>query len=185
METSYSLGRILLLTYLITLSPYSANLFSNSLKTKLEESRIMQHLILLVLIVVLLIMFGNPINYEVSKNEILNTVVIGFFVYIFFILTTKLNYKYNVAIMIILVIYFLYESYKLNEYKNVINDVNLNDDEKNKIINSYDNINNYMFAGIFGITLFGSIMYYFEKQDKIIQTGGGINNFTFEKFWFN
>jgi hypothetical protein len=113
METSYSLGRILLLTYLITLSPYSANLFSNSLKSKLEESRIMQHLILLVLIVVLLIMFGNPINYEVSKNEILNTVVIGFFVYIFFILTTKLNYKYNVAIMIILVIYFLYESYKL------------------------------------------------------------------------
>ena len=161
METSYSLGRILLLTYLITLSPYSANLFSNSLKTKLEESRIMQHLILLVLIVVLLIMFGNPINYEVSKNEILNTVVIGYFVYIFFILTTKLKYK------------------------NVINDVNLNDDEKNKIINSYDNINNYMFAGIFGITLFGSIMYYFEKQDKIIQTGGGINNFTFEKFWFN
>ena len=49
----------------------------------------------------------------------------------------------------------------------------------------YDNKNNYMFASIFGITLFGSIMYYFEKQDKIIQTGGGINNFSFEKFWFN
>ena len=107
METSYSIGRVLLLTYLFLMSPYTSNLFSNSLKSKIEDSRMAQHLILLILIITLLVMFGNPINLEVNKNEILNTVIVGFIVYIFFILTTKLNYMYNISILLILVIYFI------------------------------------------------------------------------------
>jgi len=184
METSYSIGRVLLLTYLFLMSPYTSNLFSNSLKSKIEDSRMAQHLILLILIITLLVMFGNPINLEVNKNEILNTVIVGFVVYIFFILTTKLNYMYNISILLILVIYFLYESHKITEYKNVINDENINNEKKNEILSEYDNINNYLLTGILGITIFGTVMYYNEKRDKYGQMGGG-NQFTLEKFWFN
>lgn len=184
MEITYSIGRVLLLTYLFLMSSYSSNLFSNSLKTHLEESRVAQHLILLILIITLLIMFGNPINYEVSKNEIFNSIIVGFVIYVFFILTTKLNYMYNISIILILVIYFLYESHKLTEYKNVINDDNLEDEQKKGLINNFNNINNYLLASILGITIFGTIMYYNEKKVKYIQIGGN-NNFSLEKFWFH
>ena len=96
----------------------------------------------------------------------------------------KLNYIYNISILIILVIYFLYESHKIIEYKNVINDDNINDEKKNEILKDYDNINNYLLTGILGITIFGTVMYYNEKRDKYSQMGGG-NQFTLEKFWFN
>ena len=186
METSYSVGRVILLTYLFLLSPYASNLFSNTLKRDIENSRLAQHIILLILIITLVMMFGNPVNYEVSKNEILNSVVMGLIIYIFFILTTKLNCMYNISIIVILITYFLYESHKITEYKSVINDENLENNEKIKIISNYDNTKNYILAGIFGVTVIGSALYYDEKYNKITQMGGsGKNNFTLEKFWFN
>jgi len=57
----YSIGRIILLTFLILASPSCKNLFSNSLKKEIDENRYVQHLILLILIITLLTLFGNPL----------------------------------------------------------------------------------------------------------------------------
>ena len=185
MQSTYSIGRVLLLTYLILMAPSCTNLFSNSLQDLIKNNRFAQHLILLLLIITLVLMFGSPIGAEVSKNETLNGVIIGLIVYVFFILSTKLNYVYNIAIIIILSLYFVFESQKITDYKNVLNDPILEDEKKVKIFEQFDKIQNYMLIGIFGVTMVGTLFYLFEKQEKFGQSGGGKNDFDYLKFFFN
>jgi uncharacterized membrane protein len=130
-------------------------------------------------------MFGSPIGTEVSKNETLNGIIVGLIVYVFFILSTKLNYVYNISIIIILSLYFVFESQKITDYKNVMNDRVLEDEKKVKIFEQFDTIQNYMLVGIFGITMVGTLFYLFEKQEKFGQLGGGKNDFDYFKFFFN
>jgi len=167
------------------MSSSCTNLFSNSLHDLIKNNRFAQHLILLLLIITLVLMFGSPIGAEVSKNETLNGVIIGLIVYVFFILSTKLNYVYNIAIIIILSLYFLFETQKITDYKNVLNDPVLEDDKKVKIFEQFDMIQNYMLIGIFGVTMVGTLFYLFEKQEKFGQMGGSKNNFDYLKFFFN
>ena len=149
MQYTFSIGRVLLLTYLIMMSPACTNLFSNSLKDLIQNNRFAQHLILLLLIITLVLMFGSPIGAEVNKNETLNGIIVGLIVYVFFILSTKLNYIYNIAIIIILSLYFLFESQNITDYKNVLNDPILEDEKKVKIFEQFDTIQNYMLISIF------------------------------------
>ena len=183
--STFSIGRVLLLTYLIMMSPACTNLFSNSLKDLIQNNRFAQHLILLLLIITLVLMFGSPIGAEVNKNETLNGIIVGLIVYVFFILSTKLNYIYNIAIIIILSLYFLFESQKITDYKNVLNDPILEDEKKVKIFEQFDTIQNYMLISIFGITMVGTLFYLFEKKEKFGQLGGSKNNFDYFKFFFN
>ena len=50
MELNFSIGRIILLTYIIISSSYCTNLFSNGLKNAIENNKYAQHIILLLLI---------------------------------------------------------------------------------------------------------------------------------------
>ena len=190
MQSTYSIGRVLLLTYLILMAPTCTNLFSNSLKDLIHTNRFAQHLILLLLIITLVLMFGSPLGTDISKNETLNGIIVGLLVYVFFILSTKLNYIYNIAIIIILTLYFLFESQKITDYKNILDDKILDDDKKVKIFEKFDTIQNYMLVGIFGITIVGTMFYLFEKKEKFNKTdfnqiGGNKNNFEYLKFFFN
>ena len=136
-------------------------------------------------------MFGSPLGSDISKNETLNGLIVGLLVYVFFILSTKLNYIYNIAIIIILTLYFLFESQKITDYNNILNDKILDDDKKVEIFQNFNTIQNYMLVGIFGITIVGTIFYMFEKKEKFYQTyktdqmGGNKNNFEYLKFFFN
>lgn len=186
MQSTYSIGRVLLLTYLILMAPSSSNLFSNSLKDLIHNNRFAQHLILLLLIITLVLMFGSPIGKDISKNETLNGIIIGLIVYVFFILTTKLNYIYNIAVIIILTLYFIFETQKITDYKNILDDPILGDEKKMIIFEKFDTIQNYMLVSIFGITVVGTMFYLFEKQEKYGMVGGsGKNNFDYFKFFFN
>jgi hypothetical protein len=185
MQSTYSIGRVLLLTYLILMAPSCTNLFSNSLKDLIYNNRFAQHLILLLLIITLFLMFGSPGGTEISKNETLNGIIIGLIIYIFFILSTKLNYVYNIAIIIILTLYFLFESQKITDYKNIMNDPILNDEKKVKLFEQFNTLQIYMLISIFGITMIGTVLYFFEKQEKFNQVGGGTNKFDYLKFFFN
>ena len=110
MQLNLSIGKILLLTYIIIASSFCSNLFSNGLKKAIESNRFVQHIILILLIMSLMIFFGNPFGVEISTNHTINIVIITLLVYVWFILTTKLDLAWNVAIIILLTIYFLYES---------------------------------------------------------------------------
>lgn len=190
------IGKILLLTYIIIASNYCSNLFSNSLKNAIENNRYVQHLILIILIMSLLIIFEQGNSIKFTSNNHLNVIIMTLIIYTWFILTTKLDLAWNIAIMIILVIYFFYENKKNNDYKNINNDKNLSNEDKNELYKVLTNTQNSLLLGIFGITLTGTFIYGIEKYNQYgpqklyrggnyLQEGGGSNTFNMVKFLFN
>jgi hypothetical protein len=193
------IGKILLLTYIIIASNYCSNLFSNSLKDAIENNRYVQHLILIILIMSLLLMFEQGNSIKFTSNKHLNVIIMTLIIYTWFILTTKLDLAWNIAIMIMLIIYFFYENKKNNDYKIISNDTNLSSDTKNELHNILINTQKSLLLGIFGITLTGTFIYGIEKYnqyspshnqegDNYILQGGGYsknNSFNMVKFLFH
>ena len=190
------IGKILLLTYIIIASNYCSNLFSNSLKNAIENNRYVQHLILIILIMALLIIFEQGNSIKFTSNNHINVIIMTLIIYTWFILTTKLDLAWNIAIMIMLVIYFFYENKKNNDYKNINNDKNLSNEDKNELYKVLTNTQNSLLLGIFGITLTGTFIYGIEKYNQyapqklyrggnLLQEGGGINSFNMVKFLFH
>jgi len=126
----------------------------------------------------LMIIFGNPLGVEITNNEQFNTIVMSLLVYVWFIMTTKLDLTWNISIMIVLCIYFLFESKKISDYKIVVNDPNLDINKKKELLDSFDQLQKYLLITIFGMTIAGTYLYANEKQ---IQYGGG---FSLYKFFF-
>lgn len=178
MDINFSVGRIVLLTYIILASQYCSNLFSHGLKEAIENNRMVQHLILIILIMTLMIVFGNPFCVEITNNEQFNIIIMTLLVYVWFIMTTKLDLSWNVSILIILTIYFLYESKKVSDYKIILEDPNLDSIKKKELFDSFGNLQTYLLIALFGITLTGTFLYANEKQ---VQYGGG---FSMYKFFF-
>ncbi len=200
------IGKILLLTYIIIASNYCSNLFSNSLKNAIENNRYVQHLILIILIMALLIIFEQGNSIKFTSNNHINVIIMTLIIYTWFILTTKLDLAWNIAIMIMLVIYFFYENKKNNDYKNINNDKNLSNEDKNELYKVLTNTQNSLLLGIFGITLTGTFIYGIEKYNQytprrqeggynllqegerynLLQEGGGSGNtFNMVKFFFH
>ena len=176
MDINFSVGRIVLLTYIILASQYCSNLFSHGLREAIESNRMVQHLILLILIMTLMIVFGNPFGVEFTNNEQFNVIIMTLLVYVWFIMTTKLDLGWNVSILIILTIYFLYESKKVSDYKIILADPNLNSLKKKELFDSFGNLQMYLLIALFGVTLTGTFLYANEKQ---VQYGGGFSMYRF------
>jgi hypothetical protein len=176
MDINFSVGRIVLLTYIILASQYCSNLFSNGLKQAIENNRMVQHLILIILIMTLMIIFGNPFGVEITKNQQFNIIIMTLLVYVWFIMTTKLDLAWNVSILLILTIYFLYENKQITENKIILQDQNLDVVKKKELFDNFGNLQTYMLLTIFGITLTGTFLYANEKKT---QYGGGFNMFRF------
>ncbi len=179
MDNNFSVGRIVLLTYVIIASGTCINLFSHDLRKSIEDNRYVQHIMLFLLILSLMIMFGNPLNVNLSTNNEFNIILMSLLVYVWFILTTKLDISWNIGILILLAIYFLYESSQINKYNIIIGDKTLDNENKKKLIQSFNEVQQYVLFGIFGITLLGTYLYANEKQ---IQYGG---SFSYSNFFFN
>lgn len=179
MESNLSIGKILLLTYIIIASSYCSNLFSNGLKNAIETNRYVQHIILIILIMTLMILFGNPFGIQLSSSHTFNIVIITLLIYVWFILTTKLDLSWNIGIIILLAIYFLYESKMSNDINLQLKDSLINSETKTNIVNTFIKTNNNVLMGIFGLTVIGTLVYTSEKN---VQHGGGFNPLN---FWFN
>jgi ABC-type enterochelin transport system permease subunit len=176
MDINFSIGRIVLLTYIILASSYCSNLFSHGLKQAIESNRMVQHLILLILIMTLMIIFGNPFGLQLTYNDQFNTIIMSLLVYVWFIMTTKLDLAWNVSILIILTMYFLYESKKISDYQVILADPNLDSNKKKELFDSFNDLQKYLLVTIFGVTLAGTYFYVNEKQ---VQYGGGFNLYNF------
>jgi hypothetical protein len=179
MELNLSIGKVLLLTYIIIASSYCSNLFSNGLKKAIETNRFVQHMILILLIMSLMILFGNPFGVQISSSHTINIVIITLLIYVWFILTTKLDLAWNIGVIILLVIYFLFESKTSIDLGIQLKDTNIPLNTKSELVQTFITNNNIVLVGIFGITLIGSLFYTNEKQ---VQYGGG---FSLTNFWFN
>lgn len=176
MDINFSVGRIVLLTYVILASQYCSNLFSHGLKEAIESNRMVQHLILVILIMALMIIFGNPFGIEITNSQQFNVIIMSLLVYVWFVLTTKLDLAWNVGILIILTIYFLYESKKVSDYKVILADPNLTDVKKKELFDSFNTLQMVLLSTIFGTTIVGTYLY---AGEKIVQYGGGFSMYRF------
>jgi hypothetical protein len=166
---NFSLAKVLLLFYVLSASHYTTNLYGKEMKSFLEESRIAQHIIAFILMLVIINIIGN---IQAIDKLLFYTL----FAYVWFLFSSKLNVQFNLIIISLLFIWFLYENkFYIN---NIIinNDENLSYNDKININNKYKNINIYASAFIFIITLIGVYNY---SDKKIIQYGGNFDPLKF------
>lgn len=178
MELNLSIGKVLLLAFIIISSSYCSNLFSNGLKQALETNRYVQHIVLIILIMSLMILFGNPFGTQLSTNHSFNIMIITLLIYAWFILMTKLDLSWFIGVIILLAIYFLYESKVSLDINQQLEDSAISTETRSELTNIFIQTNNYALMAIFGVTVVGSLFYGGEKK---VQYGGG---FSMSKFWF-
>lgn len=158
-----SLLRALLLFYIIIASNFTGGLFSKQLRTFFEESRLAQHLIGFIMMLVIVMLIGGI-------NDTYRAVMYSLIGYIWFILTGKLDIHWNIIIILLLLFGFFYES-KLNEKEqNTLKDPNLTEEQKRVVINNNSKYKMYVVLAILSVTVIGTLLYLNKKVD---QYGGG------------
>ena len=139
------------------------------MKNFLEESRIAQHLVGFILMLVLIMIAGNVT--EVGKALFYS--LIG---YVWFIFTTKLDIQWNLIIIMMLFVGFVYETNMINKEQESQHDHILTEEEKEKIVEKNSHFKTYMVVGILLVTLTGTLLYANKKQE---QYGGGFSALNF------
>lgn len=161
--SNISLSRALLIFYIIIASNFTSDLFSKQLRTFFEESRLAQHLIGFIMMLVIVILVGGI-------NNTYRAVIYSLIGYTWFIFTTKLDIHWNIIIILIMLFGFLYES-KLNEKEqSALNDPNLTEEQKNNVISTNSQYKMYIVLAILSVTIIGTIFY---TNKKVEQYGGG------------
>jgi hypothetical protein len=165
-EPTTSLSKALLIFYVIIASQYTGNLMGKQMKEFIQENRIAQHIIAFTMLLVLINLVGGVKN--IGKTIIYS--IIG---YLWFIFTTKLDIHWNLIILCLLTIGYLYETNMFtHEYDIFYKDQVLTPEEKNKVVNKNKNIKTYIVGGLIIVTLIGSLLY---EQKKGVQYGGGFS----------
>lgn len=166
--TTVSLAKILFIFYIINMLSYNSPLLSKQMTSHIESSRITQHLIGIICVILLISEFGNIKDMKL-------TLLYSFMIYFWFILSTKLDIHFNLIIIAMLFIAYIYESEIDVKQLNLIVSKNkvLSDEELNLIANKNISIKKLMVVVIFSFTLIGTILY---NNKKNIQYGGGYSS---------
>jgi lysylphosphatidylglycerol synthetase-like protein (DUF2156 family) len=159
-----SLGKIMLLFYILSSSSSLFPLLSKQWKNTLENSRMTQHILGITTILALITLVSNG-NF--STQRIIAYTIIG---YLWFIVSTKLDLQWNIIIMAMLMIFLLYQDSNLHEDKILEKDKNLTDDEKESIQKKNKKNYVYILSAIIGATIIGTWIYSDKKET---QYGGG------------
>lgn len=164
-----SLSKILFMFYIIIILSNSRTLLGPQMQSFINDDRIMQHFIAFSTMVVLVITFGN---FDNTKLAIIYS-AIG---YLWFILTTKLDLHWNVAILLLLFMGYLYENNLDIKNKEINDDKNMPPKIKNKLIENNNHNKTYMLLSILFVTIIGTLFYFDKKQ---IQYGGKFDLLTY------
>jgi hypothetical protein len=168
-QSNISLSKALLVFYVIIGSQFTGNLLGKQLRTFVEENRIAQHVIGFILMAVLINIIGQ-VN-EVDKIFLYS--VVG---YIWFVLTTKLDIQWNIIIIMLLLVGFVYDNIVAQKERDAQKDSVLTAEEKTNIMVRHHSIRTYMVISIFVVTLIGTALYINKKG---LQYGNGFDTTTF------
>ena len=158
-----SLLTALLVFYVIIASNFTNGLFSKQLKTYFEESRLAQHVIGFIMMLVLIILIGGTTN-------IYRALIYTLIGYTWFIFMTKLDIQWNIIILLLLLFGFLYESSLSEKEQNALKDPNLTEEQKNNIVEANNQYKTYIILLVLAFTAIGGFLYF---NKKVGQYGGG------------
>ena len=167
---SVPIVKVLLLFYVLIGNSMLQPLLSKQWKKMVEESRVIQHIIGLTTIIALIILLSDG---HVSSADILLYSLIA---YIWFLFSTKLDIHWNIIVIVLLLMAYLYENTLKFKEINTFNDKILTEEEKKNIQKNNCNKRMYFMIGILLVTITGVLVYANKKE---IQHGGGYNTLNF------
>ena len=99
--------------------------------------------------------------------------------YFMFLMTTKMDLHWSIAIIILLIVGYIYENSTLLKEKHSSNDKTLKNEDLKRMNKYHDKIKTIIILSIILITIIGTVSYLNKKKG---QYGG---NFDIDKFVFN
>lgn len=170
-KSNISLSKAILIFYLIIASNFTKDLYSGQLYDFLKTNRYAKHSIGFVTMYVIMTHFAGITD---SKKALLYST----FGYLWFVFTTKLDLKWNLIIIGLMIFGAIYESNLIDKEIKSEDDEALEEKDKKKIKAENDNIKMVIAITILVITVIGTISYF---NKKTVQYGG---NFDTEKYIF-
>ena len=162
--TEISLSKTLLLFYLVSASGFLGDLFSKDLKA-FFNTKPGQHILGLVVLMAVIIEYSGVTDvYKILLYTLLG--------YVWFLFTTKMNIKWNLIVIALLFVGFLYEARLNKKEKDASQDQALDQDNINNIKNKNNKLKNIIILSIGVVTLIGGFSFYTEKK---VQYGGDFN----------
>jgi hypothetical protein len=169
LNNNVDLIKILLLFYVLTASNYTDKLLSKQMKEYINDNRLVQHVIGFSTIMVLITLVNNNI-------DTLHTIIYAMIGYTWFIFSTKLDIHWNIIVLLLLFIGYMYENSCNIKEREIMLDPNITDEQKTNIIQKQNKYKLWILLGIIIITAVGTFMYSYRKQ---IQYGGNYDIFTY------
>lgn len=168
-KSSMSIVTALLIFYMLVANNFIGNLYSGQLKDYISANRWVQHLIGCITMLLIIIEIGGVTD----GYKALFYTIIG---YIWFILTTKLDIQWNLAIIGLLIIGFVYEKQMFAKEESSEEDQALEETDKKKIRKGNKDMKRVIFITILTVTVIGTIMYLNKKR---AQHGGSFDTLKF------
>ena len=162
-----SLAKILLIFYLIALN--SNTLISKQMHNYINDNRYVQHILsFMTMYVLITVVCGN-----IDTRSAIAYALIG---YIWFIFTTKIDIHWNIIIIILLFVGYMFENSIHIDENNIKTDKLISNEHKQKIINENIHKKNLLVGGIIMVTIIGTLLY---SNKKHAQYGGSYDIFTY------
>lgn len=168
LENSSSIIKVLLIFYLLIGNSALQPLLSKQWRNLVEDNRMVQHIIGFTTIVALVALVGEYNNTQI--------IIYSLFGYIWFLFSTKMDIHWNVIVIVLLLLAYLYDNSNKMKNTEIELDKVLTHEEKMRIKKQNNSNMIYVLLGIFGLTILGMFMYSNKKE---VQYGGsyGLVNF--------
>jgi Ca2+/Na+ antiporter len=163
-NNDFSLGKIILMFYVLVSSSALFPLLSKQLKKKLEHDRISQHIVAILTMLSLTILVSNG---KFCIQRIFIYTALG---YLLFIFSTKMDIHFTIMTVGLLLGFYLYQNQIQNETEEIEKDKNISNENKNKLKKKKKDSYLYLFSAI-AIMIVGGTLLYSNKKE--VQYGGG------------
>jgi hypothetical protein len=159
-----SLAKALLFFYVL-MAITQNDLLGKQMKEFIND-RLVQHVIAFIMMVAIV----NLIGGIQETDKLLFYSVIA---YVWFVLSTKLDIQWNLILILLLFVWFLYDNRLQNRQAMMIKDNSVDKEIRRNIMNEYQSLNTYVVSGLIIVTLIGVYLY---GSRKTVQYGGGKYN---------
>ncbi len=155
--------------YLLIASGCTENLMAKQMREFIKDNRTAQHIIGFLTLLVLISMVGGITDIK----EAMIYTIIG---YTWFLFSTKLDVQWNMIILTLLFVSYIYESTVNQREQETVIDPVLDEIQKKEIIQGNNNKKKWMIGTLFITTLIGTLAYSYKKHN---QYGDGYDIVTF------
>lgn len=146
--------------HLIAMSSFTQDLLGSQIRD-IAKNRFIKHLIGLIMVYVLLLSENTSIEKAVFTTPL---------IYLLFLLSTKLEAQWNLALIILLVFSYSWITWREQKEIDMKNDPNMTPDMIERKRKQLDSNEYIWYASLMAITIVGGYLYFNRKQ---VQYGGG------------